>query len=367
MAPHSHTAVHAVAFPVGLRLPPWGLGITPETVPQAALSSIQSGVAREVAPLLRHLGADPDAVIRAAGLDPAMLTDPNAIISLGAFCKLIARSGASTGCPHFGLLLGNRVRISSLGLIGCLMLHSETVGDALRSLIRHVEMHCIGATTALTCKGDTAVWNCAVYEPGTECADQIADAAAAAGVNVLRALCGEGWSPEEVLLPRAVPEDEPTYRRVFGAPVRYNREAAALVFPALQLERPIPGADPLLLQILRERLEEQAHRPTSDFTTRLRQLLRTELMHGDCSAERIAGLLSMHRRTLARHLKAEGTAFSIVADEGRFEIARQLIAHTDISFGQIAAALGFSEASAFTRAFRRWSGQSPTAWRVEHR
>ena len=90
-------------------------------------------------------------------------------------------------------------------------------------------------------------------------------------------------------------------------------------------------------------------------------------MRGGCSAEKVAGLLAMHRRTLARRLSAEGTAFSIMADEGRFEIARQLIDHTDIPLAQIAAALDFSEASAFTRAFRRWSGQTPSAWRMEHR
>ncbi|WP_162560730.1 AraC family transcriptional regulator [Methylobacterium durans] len=367
MAPHPCFATHAAIVPDGLHPPAWRIGIGATDPLHDASGSIQAALAQEAASLLRHLGADPDPVIRAAGLDPVMLTDPNAIIPLAAFCELIARSGACTGCPHFGLLLGRRVRLSSLGLIGSLMLQSETVGDALRSLIRHVEMHCVGATTALTAKDGTAVWNCVVYEPGTECADQIADAAAAAGTNVLRGLCGADWSPEEVLLPRAVPTDELTYRAVFKAPVRFNRETAALVFPASQLDQPIPGADPALLQTLRERLAEQSRRSSPDFTARLRHLLRTELMHGDCSAERIAGLLSMHRRTLARRLRAEGTAFSVVADEGRFEVARQLIDHTDIPLAQIAAALGFSEASAFTRAFRRWSGESPSAWRAGHR
>ncbi|MGY2050690.1 AraC family transcriptional regulator [Methylobacterium sp. JK268] len=329
--------------------------------------SIPSGVAREIAPLLRHLGADFERVIRTAGLDPAMLTDPNATIPLRAFCEMIGRSGACTGCAHFGLLLGQRVRVASLGLVGSLMLHSETVGAALRGLIRHVEMHCVGATTTLVARGGTAVWSCVIYEPGTACADQVADAAAAAGLNVLRALCGGNWAPEEVLLPRAVPEDEPAYRRVFAAPVRFNREAAALVFPARQLDQPIPGADPAVLRSVRERLVELTRSQAPDFTSRLRQLLRTELMRGSCTAERVAGLLSMHRRTLARRLRAQGTAFSAMADEGRFEIARQLVDHTDIPFAQIAAALGFSEASAFTRAFRRWSGQSPTSWRARHR
>lgn len=367
MAPHSHAVVLPSTVPEGLKAPGSGWDIQSIDPPRPPSGSILPGVAGEIASVLRELGADPAPVFRAAGLDPAMSTDPNAIIPLGAFCALIARSGACTGCPHFGLLLGQRVQLPALGLVGSLMLHSETVGDALRSLIRHVEMQCMGATTALTANDGTAVWSCVVYEPGTDCADQVADAAAAAATNVMRALCGGDWSPTEVHLPRAVPEDQPTYRRLFRAPVRFNREAAALVFPALHLDRVLQGADPVLLRTLQDKLQERTRGSAPDFVARLRQLLRTELMRGGCSAEKVAGLLAMHRRTLARRLSAEGTAFSIMADEGRFEIARQLIDHTDIPLAQIAAALDFSEASAFTRAFRRWSGQTPSAWRMEHR
>ena len=260
--------------------------------PRTPLGSIQSGVAREIAPLLRELGANAALVIQAAGLRPACLGDPEAVIPLAAFCDLISRAGVHTGCPHFGLLLGHRVKVSALGLIGPLMLHSERVGDALRHLIRHVEIHGMGATTTLTTKGDAALWTCVVYEPGTACADQIADAAAAAAANVMRALCGADWAPTEVLLPRAVPADEALYRRLFRAPVRYNREVAALVFPALQLGQPIPGADAVLLQVLKDRLGEQRSRPAPDLTAQLRQLLRTELLQGDCSVDRIAGLCS---------------------------------------------------------------------------
>ncbi|MGO4573316.1 helix-turn-helix transcriptional regulator [Microvirga sp. 2TAF3] len=75
----------------------------------------------------------------------------------------------------------------------------------------------------------------------------------------------------------------------------------------------------------------------------------------------------MHRRTLHRHLRIEGLAFRRVADEVRFEIACELLANTDMALSQIAAALKYSESSAFTRAFRRWSGrQTPSAWRASH-
>lgn len=103
---------------------------------------------------------------------------------------------------------------------------------------------------------------------------------------------------------------------------------------------------------------------TSPLTEHLRRVLRTQLLRDACSAADIARLFSMHRRTMSRHLHTEGLAFRQVADDVRFEIACELLAKTDMALGQVAAALRYSELSAFTRAFRRWSGKTPSAWRT---
>jgi AraC-like DNA-binding protein len=105
---------------------------------------------------------------------------------------------------------------------------------------------------------------------------------------------------------------------------------------------------------------------TRPLTEDLRRLLRTELLRNTCSAATVARLFSMHRRTLNRHLRTEGLAFRQVANEIRFEIACELLDSTDMALSQIAAVLRYSELSAFTRAFRRWSGQTPSAWRESH-
>jgi AraC-like DNA-binding protein len=104
------------------------------------------------------------------------------------------------------------------------------------------------------------------------------------------------------------------------------------------------------------------------FSADVRRVLETELLRGGCSARTIARLFAMHRRTLNRRLSAEGTGFRRVMDTVRFELACRLLADPRMTFAQVAAALKYSEPSAFTRAFRRWSGgQTPTAWRAQHR
>jgi AraC-like DNA-binding protein len=324
---------------------------------------IHLGVAKEIAPTLREFGIDPDPLIREAGLDPYLFDDGTNIIPHAALGRLLTLCVTRTHCPHFGLLVGQRATILSLGMVGRLMQHSETVGDAMRALVSSLSIQNRGAVPSLIVRGDMALFTFSVYQPEAESADQISDGAIAVSVNSLRALCGSDWSPSEVLLPRAAPADQASYRRHFLAPVRFNQESAIVVFPARDLERRIAGADPMLRAMLEEKIQQLKGAQGCEFSDDIRRLLRTRLTGNHCSAEDIAHLLTMHRRTLSRRLKGSGMGYRAITNEIRFEIARQLLQDTQVPLGQIAAALGYSEASAFTRAFRRWSGETPTAWR----
>ena len=139
-------------------------------------------------------------------------------------------------------------------MVGRLMQHSETLGDAMRALVSNLSIQNRGAVPSLTISGDMALFTFSVYQPEAESADQISDGSLAVAVNAIRALCGADWSPTEVLLPRAAPADQEPYRRHFRAPVRFNQESAIVVFPARDLERRVAGADPMLRAMLEERI-----------------------------------------------------------------------------------------------------------------
>jgi AraC-like DNA-binding protein len=205
-----------------------------------------------------------------------------------------------------------------------------------------------------------------IYEPGVEGTDQLADLAMAVAFIQMRSLCGSAWVPSEVLLPHRRPAEVAPFNRFFGVPIRYDAEQAALVFPASWLEHAVPGADPGLHDLLREQLEQVSPPLSDDLPDQTRRMVRTLLTNDQCSVEHAAHLFSIHRRTLNRRLKAAGTGFHVLVDEVRYEMARQLLADTAMPIIQVAAALDYSEPSAFTRAFRRWSGQTPTTWRAAH-
>ncbi|QDI79018.1 AraC family transcriptional regulator [Methylorubrum populi] len=314
---------------------------------------------------IAELGADPDELLAELGLDPKLFDDGK-LVPYAALGHLITLGAERTNCPHLGLYIGQRANLASLGELGLLVRHSDTVGDALRALEAHSAMQNRGAVVGLGTDSDVTVLSYAPYGPEAESAAIHSERALATLTNVLRALCGSEWAPEEVLLPRSKPRDIAFYDHFFRAPVRFDQEMAALVFPADLLEQRIAGADLTVRQSAEDHIGQLEGDQASNFTDALRRYLRTQVTRQRCHAERVARMRLITRRTLSRHLRAQGTTFRRLADEAQSQVAKQLLADTSMSVTQVSAILNFSEPAAFTHAFRRWSGMTPSAWRRDN-
>ncbi len=202
------------------------------------------------------------------------------------------------------------------------------------------------------------------YKENIEHIDQVYDGMIAMACNVVRELCDSSWAPKEVLFARARPDDVGSYRRFFRAPRRFDSDQTALRFTADSLEHPIPAGDPEAFRTLREGVQA---RDRIELVPRLQRALRELLVAGMSSRNEVVQILSMHRRTLNRRLRAQGTTFQTVLDEIRFTVACQLLDASNVSIGEIGASLGYAEASAFNHAFRRWSGMTPAQRRKSKR
>jgi AraC-like DNA-binding protein len=320
----------------------------------------------EIPGVLQERGISPVEITDSINLNVTLLSNPENMIPFSTVGRLLDRCAARTGYPHFGMLIGQRSGPDCMGLVGRLSLQMPDVGSALRNLIFHLHLHDRGAAPFLSVEGDVAMFGYSIYHPRTEGSSQIYDGAIAIAFNTMRVLCGPAWRPAEVLFSHRQPDDIRPYRHFFQASLSFDREQTALVFPAKWLDHAVPGADPLLRQQLEQRIIALENLEPRDLIGQVRSLLRNLLLTNRCSLEQVAQLFSMHRRTLNRRLEEQNCTFQGLVDEIRFEIACQLLENTHMSMSNIAVTLDYSDASSFTRAFRRWSGMAPTAWRSLH-
>ena len=309
--------------------------------------------------LVRQLGADPVELLAAANLAPDALDDPDRRVSYAGLGRFLRQAADLAHCPQLGLLAGRMGQLSDFGLLGEMVRNSATVGAALRTLVRHHHLHSEGGLAFLIERGPMVDFGYAIYQQEFAAPDVMYDAAMATSINVLRELCGPGWTPSEVLLPHARPPDVTPYRKLFKQP-RFDAEFCALRFPAHWMMNVVEGADAAKLRIAREQV---ARVSPGDLLQQTRRAMREMLLHDKHSGEDLAKMMVMHRRTLNRRLKAEGTTFQQVLDSVRYTVARELLATSAISLDDVAATLGYAAVSPFMRAFSRWSGTTPGHWR----
>ena len=314
--------------------------------------------------VLRSLGADPAKVLAEAGYEPEFFDNPDTRISFAARNRLLAHCSTTTGCPHLGLLIGQHAGLHSLGLIGLLVKYAPDVGSALLTLVRYLHLHVRGATTSLVTDERLSKFTWDVYQPWRDGVVHVADGALAAIFNIMRDLCGPDWKPTEVWFAHPPPADAGPFQRYFPAPLRFDAERNAVVFAAAWLRRPVLQADQELRREIQEQIDALEARHDGEFPAQVRGVLSSVLLTDDASVERVAALFSMHSRTFNRRLAAYGTCFKELADESRFELARQMLEESSYAVGDVADTLGYADASAFIRAFRRWAGTTPAQWRA---
>jgi len=313
-----------------------------------------------LAALIRQLGAEPGEMQTSAGLASDALDDAEGRIPYSAAVRLLRVSAEQTGCAHLGLLAGRMWRLADLGAVGVLAGNSATVADALIALVGNQHLESEGGLSYFIQRDAVAEVGYAIYHPDVFDAGQTFDCILAATFNYMRELCGGDWVPTEVLIPHARPLDVAPYRSFFKAMPTFNSELCALRFPAHWLENAVKGADS---ERLRAAGEQVSNGGPPALLQQVYRALRLLLLHERHGGDDVARTLAMHRRTLNRRLRAEGTTFQHVLDDVRFTVARELLSASTVSIDDVAAALGYGGVSSFTRTFQRWSGTSPGRWR----
>jgi len=325
------------------------------------------GPMRAVPEVLAQFGVDPAELFDRTGIPAHTFDKANNFVANAAESQLLRACVERTGCRHFGLLLGRKADLASLGILGSLARHAPDVGRGLRAINRFLGINSTVGVATLSEHGELAMWSYAIYEPGLPGADQVYQCGSALACNILREVCGRDWTPREVLLPFSRPHDPQPFRSFYGAPVRFDADHASIVFARNWLTRPVHRADDELHGTLLKCAELMEATACTGLPDRVCRVLRRQMLSGRGSMADVAAALSVHRRTLDRQLEAHGVSFRRLAERVRFAVSQQLLRDTDMPIGEIACVLQYANPGAFATAFRQWSGVTASQWRARAR
>ena len=317
--------------------------------------------------VLASLDADPKAILARNGFEEADFASPDTRISYIRGGKLLADCVSTTNCQEIGFLVGQRSGISHLGIAGFIARAAPSVEVALRSLISHLDLHESRALLSLTVDEPYASLAYFLAEPKIEGLEQVSDLAAVMMYQFMRALCGNNWAASTVNLPRRRPTDCEPYRRFFGCPVFFDSADCSITFSNRHLSQDSLGADALLFEYLQHEADALHTLQRHELMDELPTVLIKALLNGQSRAQQVASVFGLQERTFHRRLSAAGTSFRTELDRARHLVSEQLLVGTELPVCDIAGALGYADSSGFIRAFQRWSGFSPSAWREANR
>jgi len=326
--------------------------------------SVRVGTLMALPQVLDSLGADTEALLAEQAWQRADFEDPENVVPMRAIDQLLHRGSEVTGCRHLGLLVGRRTSLSSLGVLGFLMRASSTVGEALQILERHLRVQDRAAVVTFESRDGQVRLGYAITVTGLKAIEQIYSLVALVGIRIMRDLCGPGWRASEVQLPFRAPRDAAALREACEAPIRFGADRLVLVFPASDVARRVPTADPLLYRMMSEHVSQLEAIAPRGLVDEVRQILRALVLTTRATPSLVARRVGIAARTLNRRLALEGTSLRALRDEVLRDTACQLLVHTAHSAADIGQLLGYAEPAAFTRAFRRWNGMGPAQWRA---
>jgi AraC-like DNA-binding protein len=299
----------------------------------------------------------------ATDLTPQIVADDDARISAAQFCVAWSEGMRLTGDRQLALRIATAIPPGAFGIVEYVCRSAPTLGEALRQWVRYLNLLDDAVTVALVVEGDRA---CLRVERESEApAPASHELCWALVARYARELATVPFRVVAVELAHPAPGDPAAYRKWFDAPVRFDAERTQLVLPAAALAANLASSDPALLAILTRAADELAKRAASVdplITAQVKRVLHDVLRSDEAHVDLVAKRLGMTGRSLQRRLKDEGTAFQDVREQVRQELAQRYL-DAGLAIAEISFLLGFSEPSAFFRAFKRWTGETPLAHR----
>ena len=314
--------------------------------------ALLGGVAQE--------GVDPQRLLQEAGLKPGLLYDPSARIACEDWQRLVRRAIELTGDEGLGLKVGGAVPDHAFQIVSQLLVSCGTLREASQVLRRFQPLlgnMCLfdlieeGALAHFVCTPVGAMPEAPQFEP---------ELVLSVVYRIALGFAVQDEDAEEVWMQHPRPTYADRYAQVFSCPVRFGQPRNAIVVKRCYLDQRQPYSDLRTNELLRasaERLLSEQSEPS--LPDQVRALLRVETDLRHMPFTRIAKKLRLQPRTLRRRLVEANAPWSMLLNEMRQRVACDALSHREVSLSELSERLGFSDPSAFSRAFKRWTGTSP--------
>jgi AraC-like DNA-binding protein len=310
-------------------------------------------------------GGDPDQILRKFRIDRSAFSEPEGFIPSSIFAGVLEEAALATADDCFGLHLGENYDPRNIGPLVYVVLNSLTIGAGIENLERYLRLYNEAAKCFFTSEGNRGYIRYLLTDLGIKSVRHSNEYEMTIAFNTLRMMVGSQWAPKEVQFAHEAPEQTSEHLRIFHAPVSFGCKTNAIVTDLHFVEREVPAADKRLYQILKRYLDYVlGEMPREDnLLASVRRATAETMRDGDLNLARVAKQMAMSARTLQRQLKERGVDFKHLTDETRRRFAVNYLKDRKITLTEVAFLLGYSELSAFNRAFKRWSGSTPLDYR----
>jgi len=326
-------------------------------------------IVRDIVQYVAAQGVELYGLYRDANINPAWLDDPDRQVSGDVLKYLWREAVKQTGDRDLGLHIGEAFDLSAIGIVGYILLNCQTYGQVLEKLSHYTRLFSQGVAIYHTVSDNWVQCDCQIVgnlknylidEPR-----QPIESTFAALVKATGQLTGKPLQVHAVWFQHSCPEDVSEHHRIFQTEVQFNQPTNRIVFEANCLNWAVRSANPNLLSVFEKHaismLNIQNYLP--GYTQKV-MLAINHLLQGEVpTIEAIARSLTISVRQLQRELQMENTSYQQILDKTRKELALEHLQNLDTSIQDVAFLLGFSEPSAFHRAFKRWTGQTPLRYR----
>lgn len=314
---------------------------------------------------IKAAGGDPDRVLETVGLDRSVFSQSEGSIAVSLFAQILEEAARVTGDGCFGLHFGEHYNPKNIGPLIYVVLNSPTIAAGIENTARYLQILNQAARTSLIIERDRA---CLRFSPDDlliHASRQHSEYVMAVALNTTRLMVGSQWAPQEVHFTHELSAPTPEHIRIFRAPIVFGCLATAFVMDCEFLNRQVPAADPQLYAILKTYLERTLSElpQEEELLSVVRRALAVAIRDGDPNLSRVAKQTGMSARSLQRRLSEYGLDFKKLVDDTRRRLALKYLEDLKDSLTEIAFMLGYSDLSAFNRAFKRWTGTAPLRYR----